>query len=1344
MTPADNPDQSPLAEGKNTFVVPTSFAQQSLWYVNQLTGGQAYNVSQARRLRGALNIEALTKAIQTIAQRHEILRTGFDFIDQKPVQIIAPTITIDIPIIDLTVQPESAKLSHAIALLNQAANQPFDLTRHPLWCVQLLCLAEDDHILGLNFHHIIIDGWSLGVFWRELHCCYAALMRGDVPRLADLPIQYADYAIWQQQYLASGWEQSLNYWQQQLGGELPTLHLPNSRPRPAVQTFTGRTIAHKLPLDLTVAIKSLSQNLNCTLFMILLGAFQILLYRYSDQTDVIVGTPIAGRTQPELEKLIGYFVNTLALRSDLSGNPSFREFMMRVREVTLAAYDHAELPFEKLVEVLRPPRDVSRSPLFQVMFALQNLPQSSSQLGDLDISSIPIEHCTAKFDLILTMQETTAGLVASLNYNTDLFDSSTIERLLGHYQQLLTGIISNLDQPLAQLPLLTPVELEQQGWEWNDTSTDYPRPQTIPQLFAEQVGRSPQAIAVTAARQSLTYAELHHHANQLAHYLIHLGVKPETRIGICLERSQSSPLRHSLLDLVIAMLGILQVGAVYVPLDPSYPSARLAFMMQDADVEILLTHAEHLAKFPPHQAVVICLDRDWPTIAQQPQTAPINPTPIAPQLAYVMYTSGSTGQPKGVAIPHHAVNRLVCQTNYVALQPGDRIAQAANIAFDAATFEVWGALLNGATLVGLPQSVLLSPTQLANFLRDAQITTLFLTTALFHQCVSELPSVFASLRYLLVGGETLEPQWVRQVLSQGKPQHFLHVYGPTESTTFTTYYEIAQLADTDMNIPIGRPIANTQVYLLDRYHQPVPIGIPGEICIGGEGLAWGYLNRPDITAEKFIAYPNSPLAQSTHLYKTGDRGCYRPDGNIVYLGRQDHQVKIRGFRVELGEVESALMQHPDVQAAIVLAQPHSSGTLQLVAYLMAPTALPLTEFRQFLQSKLPEYMVPAGFQRLAEFPLTANGKIDRQALAKLPTIPTVSAVAEPRNPIEYQLLEIWREVLNNRTLGITDNFFEVGGHSLLGIRLFTQIEKIFSQSLPLNLLYQAPTVAQLATIIYQEYYAMEQSSVIEFQAGHPDRPALFCLPGAFGSFFYCYGLARYMDAEQPIYAIREPSRYGKKIAFSSVEDLAAYYVQIIKMAQPQGPYFLAGYSFGGLVVYEVAQQLQAQGDEIGLLGLLEPTQPTLSPWLQYYLQHTPFLLELRTLSYYLSILDISGKAKLRMTLKMIINPKLANDQYVSQQQLSPEQQYLRDYLKTIVRSVELYRPCPYPGTVSLFVTPSRQQRSRFRRPWEKLAEKGVLSYPIAGRHRTLGDEPHVKILAEQLQNHITAWRSGSR
>lgn len=1049
------------------FVFPASFAQQRLWFIEQLMPGSTlYLIPLVFRITGALHPSALSQSIQAIVDRHETLRTCFDVIEGQLVQIIAPKLEIALPHIDLQNLPVADREAVALAQIRQESQQPFHLNAAPLFRVRLWRLDATDHLLMILLHHIIFDEWSSGVLIRELGTAYTAFVQHKSVNLEELPIQYADFAHWQQQWLQGDvLNAQLRYWRQQLKDVQP-INLPTKAPRGTV-SYRGASQLVELPQRLLNALEDLSQQSGVTLFMTLLAAFQTLLHRYSGQTDIAIGSPIANRHRSELEGLIGFLVNSLVLRTDLSGDPTFRELLNRVRDVTLAAYAHQDVPFEKLVEELQPARSLDQNPLFQVVFALQNTPMEQLELPELTLSPLEFETQTTRFDLEFYVWKCAGnfrslwgkgwqqsdGLRGVIIYNTDLFDPETIIALRRHFQTLLEGIISDPNTLLSTLPLLTTQEQKQIISSCNTTETDYPDC-CIHEFFQEQVKQRPLDIAVQFENQRFTYQELNQGSNQLARYLQKLGIKSEMRVGICLSRSPEA---------IAAMLAVLKAGGAYLPLDPSHPPERLSFLVENAEASVILTQQSYVNLFEDieNDVQIICLEQMWNTIANEAE-ADLSTSIMADYPAYVMYTSGSTGTPKGVMVTHRAVMRLVCNTNYVQIQAHDRIAQVANLAFDASTFEVWGALLNGARLVGIDRETTLNPTDFVTQLRQQQISIMFLTTALFNQIVSQIPDAFRSLKFLLFGGEMANPDRVRAVLEYGKPQHLLHVYGPTENTTFSTWYEVENVWENANMIPIGQAISNTQVYLLDKNLNPVPTGIDGEIYLGGDGLAKGYLNQPELTKEKFI-----DTGFASRLYKTGDLAKYAADGNLEFLGRIDHQIKIRGFRVELGEIETVLLQHPSVEAAVVTVRDVEADR-QLIAYVVLESELEATakqrerQLRQFLKTKLPSYMLPAAFVRLDALPLTPNGKVDQRALPppallESETMPTIA----PTTSLEKMLADLWQQLLG-REVGIHDNFFESGGHSLLATQLVSRVRDRLHIEMPLRSLFETPTIAELA------------------------------------------------------------------------------------------------------------------------------------------------------------------------------------------------------------------------------------------------------------------------------------------
>ena len=922
----------------------------------------------------------------------------------------------------------------------------------PLLRATLVVLSETEHILLVCMHHIVSDEWSMGVFVQELAALYNAYAQGQPSSLMPLPVQYADFALWQRQWLQGDVLQSqLSYWQKQLKDAPALLSLTTDRPRPAVQTFAGAYQEFALSEELTSKLTQLSQQQGFTLFMTLLAAFDTLLYRYTGVPDILVGTPIANRNRSEIEGLIGFFVNTLVMRTDLSLNPSFSELLTRVREMALSAYAHQDLPFEILVEALQPQRNLSHTPLFQVAFVFQNAPMSQVEMTGLTISDLPTENATAKFDLTLAIANTATGLVGAWEYNTDLFDASTIERLSGHFVTMLEAIVANPSERIDQLPMLTEVEQQQLLIQWNDTQVDYPQDKCIHQLFEEQVERTPDAVAVVFENQQLTYQQLNAKANQLAHHLQTLGVSADVLVGICVERS---------LEMLIGLLGILKAGGAYVPLDPEYPQERLQYILDDALVSVLLTQQRILDRLPPNQAKLVCLDDIWEKIAQNNQNNPASGV-TAFYLANLIYTSGSTGKPKGVMVEHTGlVNLAQAQIQTFGLDCDSRILQFASLSFDASIWEIIMALGSGATLYLGTKDSLLPGTPLIQRLKDYSITHITLPpSALAVLPAEEIPA----LQTIIVAGEACSAELIKK-WSVGR--NFFNAYGPTEASVCAT---IAKCTPFDQKISIGRPIANAQIYILDSHLQPVPVGIPGELHIGGAGLARGYFNRPELTQEKFIPNPFEQVGAS-RLYKTGDLARYLSDGNIEYLGRIDNQVKIRGFRIELGEIEAVLSQNADVQTSCVIAREDTPGEKRLVAYVVPQTEVmpTVSVLRQFLKTKLPDYIVPNAFVILEALPLTPNGKVDHRALPAPDLHSELEKFVAPRNPTEETLALIWSQVLMLEQVGIHNNFFELGGHSLLATQVISRLQEAFEISLPLRYLFESPTVAQLSEVILNE------------------------------------------------------------------------------------------------------------------------------------------------------------------------------------------------------------------------------------------------------------------------------------
>lgn len=1056
--------------------LPSSFAQQRLWFLDRLSpGGAFYSIFDALPFEGELDVRALGESINEIVRRHESLRTTFKEVDGTAMQLVAARLDVPLPLIDLGQMGPEEREEETARLMSEESERPFDLARGPLLRTTLLRLEEERHLLMVNMHHIISDAWSLDIFERELYALYEAFRQGRPSPLSELPVQYADFAVWQREWLrGAALDEQLCYWRERLTGAPAVLELPTDRPRPSVQTFRGARQSVVLPQVLADELRALGQREGVTLFMTMLAAFDVLLLRYTGQEDMVVGTPIANRTRAELEGLIGFFINTLVLRVSMSGDPGFRTLLKRVREVALGAYAHQDLPFERLVEELQPERDVSRNPLFQVTFQLTNtseavdVSEASAQPCDesqcADELAPEVETVAAKFDLLFNVWDGGGGLKVQADYNTDLFDDATVARMLNHYVRILEGVAADPERPVSQLSLLNSIEERRLLVEWNDNATRYPRAACLHELFEAVAERSPDSLAVVFGDERLTYRELNERANQLAHRLRSGGVGPESRVGICTERSAAT---------VVSMLAILKAGGAYVPLDPEYPAERLAYMLEDARVSALITQPQLSKSLPPFYEETLILDDAWESFARESKEN-MRAGADAENLAYVMYTSGSTGRPKGVAVTHRAVVRLVVDTNYVELSADDRIAQASNSSFDAATFEIWGALLNGARLIGINKEALLSPQSLAAQFRDNEISASFLTTALFNQTVSEIPDTFDSVKTLMVGGDEMNPTRARESLKAGPPLRLLNAYGPTEGTTFTTWHVVEEVPDNTTRVPIGRPLSNTQVYILDSQLRPVPVGVTGELYIGGDGLARGYLNAPSLTASRFVPDPFGTRTGS-RLYRTGDSARYLSGGEVEFLGRRDGQIKVRGFRVELGEIEAALRSRAGVRDALVVARKDTSGQRALVAYVVGyeEAEVDASSLRASLKALLPGYMVPSAFVLLDELPLTPNGKIDRAALPdpEQASEEREATVTLPRTPVEEKLGEIFCSVLGLNSVGVYENFFDLGGHSLLATQIVSRIRGLLEVEVSLNSLFISPTIEGLAEVVEEKLKA---------------------------------------------------------------------------------------------------------------------------------------------------------------------------------------------------------------------------------------------------------------------------------
>jgi len=1033
---------------------PLSFSQQRLWFLHRWDpDSPAYNLPFAARLSGLLDAGALAWSLDQIARRHEILRTTFFEIDGEPFQAVDDDVTPFFSLEDLSgLEPRERRLGIE-ALLADAGARPFDLASGPLLRAGLFRCAPEDHLLVLVFHHIVFDGWSIGIFLEELAALYAARCGGRSPELPILPIQYADFARWER--AAAGGEASarqMAYWRKKLAGAPGVLELPADRPRSPERTGRGGTETLVVPASTAAALRELGSRHGVTLFMTLLAALKVLLLRYTGQEDVVVGTPIAHRNRGEVERLIGFFVNTLVLRTDLSGDPTFGELLGRVRRTSLDAYTNQDVPFEALVEELQPDRDPSHTPLFQTMFVLQNAPLNPVELAGLTLSPMPVPAGTAKFDLTLSVEESDGELGCALVYDGALFDASTAARILAHYRSLLEGVAAGADRPISELPMQPADDRRRLLQEWAGTSSSYPRDASLTALFEDQAARSPGSVAL-AGETTLTYRDLDRRAGRVARRLAGLGVGPEQRVGLCSERSP---------DMIAGLIGILKCGAAYVPLDPDDPPERLAFTRRDAALRAILAPRELRSLVSSWSGSLPILDLEEPG-GEEDQSVRLRHVQ-ADRLACILYTSGSTGRPKGVAVTHRSVVRLVRGNDYIHFGPEQVFLQHSSIAFDASLLEIWGALLHGGRLAILPPGRP-SLQELGRAIERHGVTTLWLTAPLFHQMVDDALESLHGVRQLLAGGDVLSPAHVERALRSLPSCRIVNGYGPTEATTFACCCDLRWAGAGRSSVPIGRPIRNTRVYVLDARREPVPIGVPGDLYIAGDGLARGYADTT-ATAERFVPDPHAG-SPGERMYDTGDRARWLEDGTLEFLGRRDRQVKVRGYRVEPGEVESALASHPAVREAAVVTTVEG-GDRRLMAYVVMKEGGAGQEagLRLHLKQRLPGYMVPALWVWIDALPRTSSGKVDRERLPPARGEIAREAAAEPpRTPVECALAGIWEEVLGVQRVGLRDDFFALGGHSLRATQVVSRARQVWGVELPLRRLFECPKLGELAASV---------------------------------------------------------------------------------------------------------------------------------------------------------------------------------------------------------------------------------------------------------------------------------------
>ena len=1389
-TPKQQPSalETPIVPVSHAGWLPLSFAQQRLWFLEQYQPGlTAYNCASAFHITGKVKLDVLEKTLNEIVQRHAILRTVFSPKDSTPAQRILPHSPFMLDLKDLTSLPISIREAEALKIITEDAQHPYNLTNGPLFRFRVLKLSDEKWVLAVQLHHIIFDGWSANVLLDELSALYEAFHAGKPTPLPELALQYADFATWQSNvFQGKTLAASLKYWRNHLGKNPPDLDLPTDHARPAVQTYCGDTIKLVLSPTLSEALRSLSRKEGVTLFTTLLAAWRTFLHRYTGQTDIIIGSAVAGRTRVALENMIGFFVNMLAIRLDLSENPSFLDLLKLEHETTLTAYENQEIPFDSVVTDLLSSRDSSRSPLFQVAFAGQNTRTAPVQFAGLTATIEELNNKTAKFDLTLYAVDAGEKILLPLEYNTDLFDASTIQRWIQNFQILLEGIVEDPHQRIDTLPLLSDTERQQLLTEWNKNAiVPYPRESSIPELFEAEVAAHPDTLAIVTDTTTWTYRELNEKANILAHRLRTLGINKEMFVGLCMERSA---------EMIAATLGILKAGAAYVPLDPAYPPARLQYMLNDVKPLALLVSQKSAARVGdtfstyPHPVIDVGM-----ALADNGTRTNLDIVSKADHLAYVMYTSGSTGTPKGVCIEHRGVVRLVKGLNYASLDSSETLFHFAPISFDASTFEIWGALLNGARLVVYPAE-LPSLKELGDAILRHGVTTLWLTAGLFHQMVESNLASLCDLRQLLAGGDILSVAHVRRVLERIPSITVINGYGPTECTTFTCCYPMRNTLEPCLSVPIGHPISNTSIYILDAALQPVPIGVAGELYVGGDGLARGYLNAPELTAERFIPNPFAP----GRLYKTGDIVRYLPDGRVSFLGRADGQIKLRGFRIEPGEIEATLLSHPAIKEAAIILRASHIGDKRLAAFvaIRQHETLDKENLRQYLSDRLPAHMIPTDIILLTELPLTPNGKLDRHALEKLQpeSLTTPDTYAPPRNEIETKLTKIWAQLLDLKTVGIHDNFFKLGGHSLLAIRLVVCFRSACGFDISLRDLFECPTIAQLANRIKnaEQTETTEQNDSVQksdgekslkedrylelLREGSPNPPFL-CVTGAGTVTGYYAALAAHTNPTQPFYGLKDPSFDEEYDAFPTVETLASRYIQSVRTIQPHGPYYLGGWCFGGIVAFEMAQQLIRNGEKVALLALIdtpfpknEKTRPksrierirdTLKsilrklkmlcsnwPICARYLWDAGGIL-FRTLSGKKQAKEnkVSPKEYLAWawhdihTQAALKKSKLAQPSLRNPRLRLIEDPFVRLVFKTMKargKAMQSHDYKHYPDLITLIYASDTAHGKSQTLGWDAIAKGGIVTHQLTGGHESILKEPYVSETSKVLQEAIDA------
>jgi amino acid adenylation domain-containing protein len=1362
--------------------LPLSFAQQRLWFLDRLVPESAfYNIPLALEVSAPLDIAALEWSFRMLIERHESLRTRFAATAGEPQQIVLAVPTAVpaflLPRIDLARLPAEAQGAESRRLAAGHAGRPFDLSQAPLLRVAVLRLGERMHRVLVTVHHIVADAWSMEILVREMTELLAAAADRRPKTLPELPFQYVDFASWQRRFLVGEvLAEQLAYWRGQLAGAPAVLDLPTDRARPAIQTFTGSLLYGHIPADTAAVLRRIARGQGVTDFMLLLAAFAVLLHRYTGQPDVVVGTPIANRARPELQDIVGFFLNTLALRVDLHGDLTASELLARVREVAIGAYIHQDVPFEKLVLELQPERNLSHQPIFQVMFNHEHAARRAGSSPFAAARSMEAATDSAKFDLVLGLEEEGGGLIDSLEYNTDLFDRSTAGRLLEHFARLLAALAREPEARVATLPFLTAAEAHQLILGWNDTARLVAGGPAIHSLFEAQAERTPEAVAVLWEGRELRYRELDRWANRLAHHLRDLGLGAGDRVGVFLDRS---------LEMIPTLLAILKAGAAYLPVETGLPEERVTWLLAGQRVRCVLTQTRHAGALQaldlPDLAHLVCLDDDagepvrgagrtvWTARDLQHLSAePPGVAVAAEDIAYVIFTSGSTGVPKGVVVQHGPVLNLIDWVNRThRIGPSDRVLFVTSLSFDLSVYDIFGLLAAGGSIEIATEDDLRQPERLLAKLARPSATVWDSAPAALDLLAPLLSPRYGDggasrLRLVLLSGDWIPvglPDRVRSFFPQAQ---VVSLGGATEATVWSNFFPVGRVDPRWRSIPYGRPIQNARYLVLDAELSPCPIGVRGDLYIGGPCLASGYSAQPGITAERFVPDPFPGVAGArlygARLYRTGDRVRFGADGTLEFMGRLDHQVKIRGFRIELGEIEATLTRHPAVGVAVATAQEEARGDKTLVVYVVprAGEVLAKADLHQFLADRLPVYMVPAAFVFLDRLPVTANGKLDRRALPCPFTADRETVTAPPRDPSELQMLLIWEEVLGVSGLGVNDNFFDLGGHSVLAVRLMALIEQRSGRDLPIATLFGAPTVREMVAVLRDAdgtRGSLSSSVLVPIQPQGERTPLFLVHP--IGGHVLCYvQLARHLGRERPVLGLESAGRRPGQPLATSVEAMASHYVEEMQRVQPEGPYVLGGMSSGGVIAFEMAQQLRGRGQEVALLLLLDSRPPAFTERLEELLEDAALFagwareLELssgRNLGIsYEALRSLTADEQLTLLLGRLqetglLPPEVAIDRA----------RHLVHLLKTNLRAVEAYVPRLYPGKITLFRATendvSKLAESEWTRRilaevarhpsygWSRLASEPVEVCPVPGEHLTLAQEPNVVHLAAELR-----------